>query len=108
MFCSNKRLVDAMVKAGFSVEVVKGWQSNESLRESGVKDEADILDTERNPSTFRVVNGEQVVTWHKQGEKAVCVHCTRLNDGRDSMTDYFPGTYAKTIKAAVAHLGKAK
>lgn len=101
---NNTRIINAMKKAGLTVETILGRQSSESMRESGVKDDADLLDSERNSTGYRVVSGDQIVTWHVQGDKAVCVHCTTFNDGCDSMTDYFPGSYARTIKSAVSYL----
>jgi hypothetical protein len=101
---NQTRLINAMKKAGLNVEIIRGGQSYESMRQSGVKDEADLLDSERNSSAYIVVSGDRIVSWHTQGDKAVCVHCTTRNDGRDSMTDYFPGSYARTIKGAVSYL----
>lgn len=75
---NNTRIINAMKKAGLTVETSLGG--------------------------YRVVSGDRIVTWHVQGDKAVCVHCTTRNDGRDSMTDYFPGSYARTIKSAVSYL----
>lgn len=59
-----------------------------------------------NTNFFRVQRGIQVLSWYSQGEDAICVHCTVVNDGRDSQTDYFPGYFARTVKSAVEHLKK--
>ena len=104
MFRNNQRLIAAFTKAGFHVEPIIGTQSWESMRANGVKDESDLTDDDRTSTTYRVISGKRIVTWHTQGTDALCVHCTNVNDGRDSMTDYFPGSFALTIKGAVSYL----
>lgn len=104
MFCKNKSLVNAMIKAGFTVEEIPGRQSHESMRQHGVKDDKDVTPEERTASQFVVKNGNRIVTWYVQGDRAHCVHCSNVNDQRDLMTDYFPGSFAHTIKGAVEYL----
>lgn len=80
MFVLNKRLESALVKKGFKVEQEK------HTRRSYVRE------------------GRNIVSWSVQDEYAVNVLCTREDDQRDSRSDYFPGTYAKTIKYVINYL----
>lgn len=80
---NNKRLVNALTKAGFEVK----------------------SDINRGQDNYRfAVNGDYVVSWYIQDERAVCVSMNKLSHPSDSMTDYFPGSFAHTIKEAVKHL----
>lgn len=79
MFVKNKSLVNAIKKAGYTVETTRD-------------------------DHYSAKNGRAVLSWHLQGDYAICVLCSVLGDQRDTMTDYFPGYYARTIKLAVNHL----
>ncbi len=108
MFVQNKSIIRAFEKAGFKVEVIRGKQSYQSMREHGVKDEANLKDEDRCSDSYRVTNGDLVVTWSLQNGEAMNVHCGRIGDRPDSMTDYFPGHFARTIKGAVEHLTRSR
>lgn len=71
----NKRLVNAMKKAGLEVIVTENRC---------------------------VVNGpENQVTWYIQNERAICVYVRDHNMHDDLMADYHAGFFARTIKRAV-------
>lgn len=76
----HKNLVRAVLKAGFKIDE---WKDH---------------------NHYRVINGDLVVSWIKQDDYAVAVHCGRLSDPKDSQTDYFPGYTPRTIKNALEHL----
>lgn len=71
-----------------------------ALEKEGLKVEKD------GPARLCAIKGTKIVSWVDQEGKAINIHCTRLNDGRDSQTDYFPGYYVKTIKRVIKHLGE--
>ncbi len=78
-----------------------------SLRSRIEKAGFTIEDTERKFDTaHRAVSGDCVVTWYQQDERVQCLHCGRTSQPGDSMTDYFPGFFPRTIKGAVEHLRK--
>jgi hypothetical protein len=82
----NQRLINAISKAGFEVK-----KSQDSMT---------IL--------YIASNGDLFVSWWvsiaSTDGRAQCVHCGRFSDPSDSMIDYFPGYFARTIKSAVNHL----
>jgi len=91
MYVQNKNLISAIQKAGVAVEEVK-----DSYK--------DGLNQVREYLRYKAIAGQKIVTWSLQNGKAVCVHCTTLNDGRDVMTDYFPGHFGRSIKDVVNYL----
>jgi hypothetical protein len=84
----HKSLVKALEKAGFTIG-----------RPFAHSDRADA---------FRVQNGKNILSWYFQNDNAICVHACTMQEAqdRDSMRDYFPGSYCHTIKAAIASLGE--
>lgn len=66
---------------------------------------------------YRAICGDFEVSWHEKipssgpnsvGAKAEHIHCGRISDPWDHLSDYHPGFFPKTIKAAVAHLKEGK
>jgi len=44
-----------------------------------------------------------VISFYRNGgtENAICFHCKRSSDEADSRSDWFPGSYFKTLTAAI-------
>lgn len=82
-FMKHKSLVKALEKAGFTIG-----------RPFAHSDRADA---------FRVQNGVNILSWYLQDDSAICVHSCTMKQAEE--TDYFPGSYCRTIKAAIASLG---
>lgn len=49
-------------------------------------------------------NGRNIITFYSQDDEAICLHCGYEGQEADSMTDYFPGTFAKNGKQLVTFL----
>jgi len=87
----NATLTSRIKKAGFEIEIETPRTHAEGVTPSNL---------------HRAVSGDAVVTWYEQGASAVCLHCGRISQPGDSMTDYFPGYFPRTIKGAIEHLRK--
>ena len=48
------------------------------------------------------VEGKEICTWFDSEGEASCIHVTSNRETSDLMTDYFPGTFAHSMKQAVA------
>lgn len=46
----------------------------------------------------------RTLSWYVQGESAICVHMCRSNEGSDIYTDYFPGSFTRTLKVAINYI----
>ncbi len=79
----HKSLVKALEKAGIKVEKCKHTDNG-----------------------FRVQKGENILTWREnlRDGDADCVHESTSREKTDSMTDYFPGYFSRTLKSAINHL----
>ena len=51
--------------------------------------------------SFHATHGRANIRWHDQNGSAICVNVSRVGDEDDYQTDYFAGSYYRTIKSAV-------
>lgn len=104
MFCKTKSLIKAFEKAGFTVIKIRR-QHNQSKRENGIIDEANLTD-EHCIVSYKTLNGQKFVEWSDQDGLVPTIYCGSVNETRFMMDDYFPGSFARTIKEAVEFLQK--
>jgi len=51
--------------------------------------------------SFFATHGQANIRWHDQNGRAICVNVSRVGDESDYQSDYFAGSYYRTIKGAV-------
>ena len=59
-----------------------------------------------NDHNYFCIGKRDKVSWFLQDGEAKCVQVMGIKEANDSMTDYFPGFFARTIKIVVEYLTK--
>jgi len=81
-----------------------------AIEKSGIKVEKnvrDFLDYDGIPGqsiSYFAKGNRYKVHWHESEGNADCVQVQQLHESNDSMTDYFPGYWANTIKQVIRSL----
>ena len=82
------------------------WPKQETILSQAKKRGYSVQGPNQNGQYWIEANGRSV-SWYVQCGKIPSMHCHRIGDDPDPMTDYSPGYFAHTVKAAMKSLEAA-